>query len=186
VYGQRVQRGDRHLRASGIDSHGRAGDVVLLEGGSRSVIALAPGEGVYRLVNLIAIPGEPDGQQRIERLHHGDQIARTQIPIDEPRQGVADAVGRRARSDVIVVEKDGDQAGVGAGGFRSFVEVCADWRLVAVGRAVDLDELDFVDRLRRAVLAQVEVGGLEVVDGATGGVGRNDIDGDDANRRRGA
>ena len=104
---------------------------------------------------------------RLERVHHADHVRGPELRFDPTRDGRA---GRQARAlfDVIVVEKDREQPNVVFRGFRSFIIVVADRPRRAIAAryraAVELHELEGLDVLRLAVLADLEIGLLQIGD----------------------
>jgi hypothetical protein len=107
--GEGVEGGRGNLGAAALDLPGRAGDEVALEGAARHQVAPPRLEGLDGLDGGAAIAGEPDLQQRLERLQDDHQIVRPQILVDEPDQRVAHPFGARASRDVELVQEDGDQ-----------------------------------------------------------------------------
>ena len=97
------------LRA-GIDARRRAGDEVALVGVARLVLAPCGLERLDRLAHRVAIAGQPNREERIERLHDDDEIARRHIAIDESRAArrARDRCWRRC-ADVVLVEKNREQ-----------------------------------------------------------------------------
>ena len=57
----------------------------------------------------VAVARQADRQQRVERPENRDEVAWTEILVDEAVQGVAHLLGA-GRADVVVVEVDGEEA----------------------------------------------------------------------------
>ena len=116
--------------------------------------------------------------QRRQRLHQRHQVVRPEL-VDELRQRVAQRqCDLRPLVDVIVVQEDRKQPHVLARGFEHRVLLRADLqRLVEIrrARAVDLDELQRLDRLRHVVVGDLEVFHLEIGDGLVAALRHGDV-----------
>ena len=174
---QRVERRRGHLSPDLIDAGGGAGKVVPLVGVPRRVVASTALEGRQQLARSRAVASHLNCEDRIERPHHGKEVARAERLVDKPGERAAHP-GRIRRAHVVLVEEDREQPRVGPRRVRPLVGV--GWlrpRVILGGKAlVDPDEPRFVYRLRLAVLGDLEVAGLEGIDGAAAGVGGDDVD----------
>src|SRR5262249_7429855 len=99
----------------------RAGDVRPLEVTSRRVIALSTLEAADDPAGSVLIPRQPDGQERVERLHHDDEVAWSEIAFNEPGQRLPDARRFNTPADVILVQEDREETGVVVRGRALFI-----------------------------------------------------------------
>ena len=185
MHGERVERRQRHLIARRLDALGRAGNEVALVLVARRVIAFPAGEPVNDLARGAAIARQADAEQRIERLHHDEQVV-------GPEREVHEAANRIARPrgiggvHVVLVEEDCNEPPAVARGGLPFVRGRADddWRVGSRRRGGDAHCADRFDRERRALLPEVEVRRFQIGDRSSARVGRDHVDGDQAARRR--
>ena len=144
--------------------------------GIRNVVAAPAAEGLDSRARRVAIPRRADREQRIERLHDDDQIVRREIAIDELQQRVAHAIGVRAGLHVVFVEEDREQPRGVARRRLPFVGGGQHRHRRGPGGGNRADEAHRFERERRARLAQIEIGGGEVLDRSSARVGRDEID----------
>jgi hypothetical protein len=106
-----------------------------------------------------AVPREADRVGRRQLIHHRDEIRRAERELHIVLEGRARADGRCHLADVVLVPEDHEHADVVARGLDGGVlrRSNRERRIVRRGLAARLDQLDRVDRLRDAVLADVEV-----------------------------
>ena len=110
-----------------------------------------------------------------------DHVGRPQLRLDEPGQRLAHRHRVRA-PHVIVVEEEREDPHVVARGLELFVVAIANLlrrRTARLRVAVDLDQLELLDRLRLAVLEDLEVGLRQVGDRLVLPVGDDDVDADE-------
>ncbi len=68
------------------------------------IVAFAPLERRGSIGHARMVAGESDRCQRIERLHHHDQIVRSQLFVEEPRHGLTHSIGVGGAHMVFVEE----------------------------------------------------------------------------------
>jgi hypothetical protein len=185
VDSQGIDRGPRDLIADAFDARRRAGDEVALVGVTRLELPLAAIERLNRLSYRVEVAGQANREDRIERLHDDDEIARGEIAIDESEERLAHTVGIGAAGDVVFVEEQREQPRACRLGRRTLIVDRPNRVRRSVLRPGVIHEPDRLQRLHGAVFAQLEVGGFQVVNGSAAGVGGEDIDVDEiAGRRR--
>src|SRR2546430_2772149 len=159
VNGEGVDRRPGHLRARSLDARRRSCDEVALVIVARIVFPFAPFEARDDGTRRIAVTRQLDPEQRVERLHHDDEIVGAEIALDELRDGVANARGGGSARDVILVEIDRKQP------------------------SVVFDEARALDGTHGAVVADLEVRELQVLDAAAARIGGDHVDVDDLSRK---
>ena len=127
------------------------------------------------------VPGHLHGVERRERIHDRDHVRRSKLGVDEVDQRLAQARGV-LEPNMVVIEEDGEQPDVLAGGFPLLVELAAN-RSCRFGAwlrcAGQTNQSEGVDRLRGVVFEHLEVIGLQVGHGVSIPVGDDDVDADD-------
>ena len=98
------QTGHDDLRARGPHGSWRMSQVLLFEGRPRRVVTFAAAEPLDGRSRGFTFARKPDVRDVIERLHDDEQIARTNLRVDECRRGCANPFSARARADVELVE----------------------------------------------------------------------------------
>ncbi len=124
---------------------------------------LAPGPILPQAgLDDLRLPGEDDLIGRHIRGHHGDEIVGRKDPVHQPDERLVDRVRRRDH-DVRQIQENHEHAvaRVGGGGERGALRAGIAAVLLRTGGPND-DVLEGLDLLRRAVLEDLEVVGLEV------------------------
>ena len=132
------------------------------------------------------IPRHAQRRERLQRIHQAEHVRRTQLRLDEGRQGCAHREACPA-AHVIVVQKNREQPHVVARRFELFVRVGADRPGRAVGgwhgATVQLHELKALDRLRLTVFDDLEIALPQVRHRVAVPVGDDDVDADEVDAR---
>lgn len=108
LLGHLGQRGRHDPVARRLGGRRRAADELRLEGRARRVVAPPSRKRVHGPARVGVIGGEPDGRQRVERLHHRHEIGRLQADAHEPSESGPHRLGLGARADVELVEQDAE------------------------------------------------------------------------------
>ena len=162
MHRERLERREAHLRANAGEVAGPQPHVRLLDRASRRDEASEPAlHMVHALEQRVSVACQSEIGNRSQRPHHREQVERTHLGLDEVDQVTPQpGVGDRAELQMVVVEKDHQQAHVVACRLLPRVVGRADGeRLVAAGwrLARQADMLEQLHALDDAVLPDLEV-----------------------------
>ena len=177
--GQALQRRQRHLPPNPLDNFCRLLRILVFDGIARLVAELPALELLDRANHALVIARQHHRIQRCQRIHHRHQVVRRQLGPDEvgnlaPRgHGVA-------HPHVVIVEEEHEDARRFVGRGVLLILAGPDGARGVLGRrGVDPNQSEGLDRLRLAVLEDLEVFFRQAIDGIALPVGGDDVHSDE-------
>jgi hypothetical protein len=139
---------------------------------------------IARAMDPPTIARQPDAEQRVERLYHDDEITRAQILSDKPADGLACAPHTFAGSNVILVQKNGEQARAAVRSFRLFIGARLNGldRLIRRRASVGFYKANAIDGAGGAILEDLKILGPQAVNDAATPIRDDGVDSDQLRR----